>query len=350
MIFGTSGTAFTESITVYAQWEKNEATEPVPEVITVTLDGAGGTFDDNKSSVTLTADESGKAVISAYPVRDGYNFRGFNTKPDGSGETISYEAVITVAENTTIYAIWERKTVTVLFQANGGAFAGDKTMASVKVYIGGILTEIQTPTRAGYIFKGYNTKADGSGDTVVIGEGGTVFNKGATLYAQWEEEQSEPEVITVTLDGAGGLFDGEKTTVTLTADENGKVVISAYPVRENYNFKGFNTKQDGSGETIAYEDEKTFAENTTIYAIWQRKTVTILFQANGGTFAGDKAMVSAKIDMGGVLTETQTPTREGYIFRGYNTKADGSGDTVVVGEGGTVFGKGATLYAQWEEE
>ena len=48
-------------------------------------------------------------VSDQKPVREGYEFLGWNTEPDGSGESYDPEETFTITENTTLYAQWEQK-------------------------------------------------------------------------------------------------------------------------------------------------------------------------------------------------------------------------------------------------
>ena len=57
-------------------------------------------------------------ICSTEPTKDGYNFKGWSTANDA---TVEYapEETITVTENTTLYAVWEQKTYTVILSENG---------------------------------------------------------------------------------------------------------------------------------------------------------------------------------------------------------------------------------------
>lgn len=54
--------------------------------------------------------ENSTATVSEKkPVREGYEFLGWNTEPDGSGEAYDPEDSFTITENTTLYAQWKQK-------------------------------------------------------------------------------------------------------------------------------------------------------------------------------------------------------------------------------------------------
>ena len=85
----------------------------------------------------------------------------------------------------------------VAYDGNGGdgdvgtqvGTLGDKVTASQNSY-----------TREGYTFTGWNTRADGTGDTVKPGEQVALTNPGTVLYAQWRKQWSPLDL----LPGTGG--------------------------------------------------------------------------------------------------------------------------------------------------
>ena len=78
----------------------------------------------------------------------------------------------------------------------------------------------------------------------------------------------------------------------------------------------------------------------------------LVFNANctGATFTGPQLVYGN----GAVTVKPQDPTRKGYIFKGWNTRPDGSGDwwsrtdDETVNRFGTAIDADTTLYAQWE--
>lgn len=73
--------------------------------------------------------------------------------------------------------------------ANGGAFTQDKTDVQVIDTTNRSLTAAN-PTRDGYSLKGWNTKADGTGDDVTTL--GSSIQDMTTIYAQWEKDPGNP--------------------------------------------------------------------------------------------------------------------------------------------------------------
>lgn len=91
------------------------------------------------------------------------------------------------------------------------------------------------------------------------------------------------------------------------------------------------------------------ADGTDDYYMWQVASgIRMVFDKNGGdTEASPRVMLQEKI--AGVVNHfnlpTVEPTRSGYKFTGWNTKADGTGD-VFTAE--TDVTESMTVYAQWQ--
>ncbi|WP_018659990.1 InlB B-repeat-containing protein, partial [Allofustis seminis] len=81
-----------------------------------------------------------------------------------------------------------------------------------------------TPEREGYVFLGWNTSSDGSGDTF---DANTIVNDNLTVYAMWAKSQSATATV-IDQDGAGlkgqtvEVYDADDAHVgTITTDERG---------------------------------------------------------------------------------------------------------------------------------
>ena len=92
-----------------------------------------------------------------------------------SGETSSVTKQLTIPAKTS-YAV--------KYNANGGSGAPAQ---QTKWYGENLTLQSGVPTRAGYEFKGWNTKADGTGTNYSAGASYT-GNATITLYAQWEAQ------------------------------------------------------------------------------------------------------------------------------------------------------------------
>ena len=93
------------------------------------------------------------------------------------------------------------------------------------------------------------------------------------------------------------------------------------------------------------------ADGTDDYYMWQvANGIRVIFDKNGGdTEADPRIMVQDKVD--GAVNHfdlpTTNPTHTGYLFNGWNTKADGTGDAFTAE---TDVTSNMTVYAQWKPD
>lgn len=156
---------------------------------------------------------------------------------------------------------------TVAFNANGGNGApGSQT----KYYGTNITLSKTIPTREGYDFKKWNTKADGSGTSYAAG---AVYsaNAGVTLYAIWEEQ-----IYTISYDMNGGSGGPESQT----KDRGESIVLSSViPKLKGYSFVGWGT----STTTVDYNPGDTYSKDASIilYAIWKENKDLMALNKDG---------------------------------------------------------------------
>ena len=120
-------------------------------------------------------------VSKTTPTRNGYNFKGWATSPSGA---VKYSAgsKFKIQQDTTLYAIWAKKTYTVTFDGNGGS--GGPAGKQYKVlYLDTLKVSTSKPSRQLYEFLGWSTSKGGD---VQYKPGNTITVKGdMTLYAVW---------------------------------------------------------------------------------------------------------------------------------------------------------------------
>lgn len=111
--------------------------------------------------------------------------------------------------------------------------------------------------------------------------------------------------------------------------------------RAGYAFSGWNTAADGSGTPYADNAYFDFSADLTLYAQWSLIPLTVTFDANGGsgTMAPQTSTIPANLT-------SNTFTRTGHTFTGWDTAPDGSG-TPYADNAVYPFAADATLYAQW---
>ena len=275
--------------------------------------------------------------------KKGYSFTGWNTKADGSGTKYADEADVTNLSYTdgdtiTLYAQWSANPYKLTFDANKGSCSEASRMVKYDSTYG----VLPTATRIGYTFAGWYT-LENNGVKVTKD---TVMQSvhGETVYAHWNANPYN-----IRFDGnkaSSGSMDAEY----ILYDETKPLAANAYK-KTGYTFTGWNTKADGSGKTYHDEDNVlNLATNgvITLYAQWSANHYSVVFDRNHAT-GGVVGAVSMIYDQSRQLPANGF-TRTGYQFDGWNTKADGSGqsykDKAYVTNLAT--GRVTTLYAQWK--
>lgn len=281
------------------------------------------------------------------PKREGYQFLGWNSKEDGTGIAFNPEATFT--DDATFYAQWQKMVHVTFYKNDGSADNGEQIAVDAANHLSSLP---KTPSRDGYIFTGWNTKADGSGDDQTTDD---TFTEDTALYAQWEK------VVAVTFDQ--NYADAPNPKVIEVNAENKLAEQPQTPVRDGYVFKGWNTKADGSGDPVSTEG--LFKEDTILYAVWEKVKAPSSGGSSGGSgflplpvmekfdivfdynYDHAPAAINRSTNVLGMVSDLPAPERAGYSFAGWNTKADGSGDKI---SDKTVFSADTTLYAQWQAE
>ena len=329
-------------VTLYAQWQANNY-----EVI----------FDKNATSATgsmknqeFAYDQSQALTTNSY-TNAGYTFKGWATSQDGEvvytdGQEVSN---LTTQANgqVTLYAVWEANKYQVAFDANTGS--GNMENQEFTYGQEQQLKENQF-TKEGYTFKGWNTQANGEGQAYA--DQASVSNLATegqvTLYAQWQANN-----YTVKFDANGGQ--GKMQDQQFEYDKAQKLSANAF-TKENYTFAGWATSQNGE---VVYTDAKEVKNLTTVnngevtlYAIWtENDSYNVVYDNNYDSQAPSDPQ---KVYLGVNYTiKSETPTREGYTFVGWNTnksatEAQYSPNQEVEGGIGQTKDQTVTLYAIWQ--
>ena len=313
---------FAADMTLYAQWTINTYT------VTFNVNGGTGTMTAQTGNYNTTA-----ALTTNTFTRTGYTFAGWNTVAGGSGASYANGANYTFTANVTLYAQWTINTYTVTFNVNGGT--GTMTAQTGNYNTAAALTT-NTFTRTGYTFAGWNTVAGGSGASYANGANYT-FTANVTLYAQWTIN-----TYTVTFNVNGGT--GTMTAQTGNYNTAAALTTNTF-TRTGYTFAGWNTVAGGSGASYANGANYTFTANVTLYAQWTINSYTVTFDANGGS--GSMTPQTGNYNTTAALT-SNTFTRAGYTFTGWNTVAV-SGGTAYANGANYTFTASVTLYAQWAQ-
>ena len=168
------------------------------------------------------------------------------------------------ADGTNDYYMWQvANGVRVIFDKNGGDTEADPRIMVQDKVVGAVNhfdLPTTNPTRTGYLFNGWNTKADGTGDAFTAT---TDVTDNMTVYAQWKKNSS------------GGSHSTRKYTLTYvsnggtgyqdeTFSKGTKVTLDKVPIRESYTFTGWYADQELTDKITSV----TMTSDQTVYAGW----------------------------------------------------------------------------------
>ena len=349
------------TVTLYAVWTPWKYKVQYDK--NVSADSSSQTVSNMPTDQTKT-EEVNLTLSSNKPSRHGYIFNGWQAQINGKavdyqpGATLSYDVDDKDGSTIILKAQWTAWKHTIHYDKNVPASSSSQTVANMpeddtKTFDITKTISSTKPSRNGYIFNGWNTQKDGKGTAYASGaaykhdqNGGTV-----TLYAQWT-----PWKHTVTYDKNVDPSSSSQTVTnmpgnqTKTFDEK-LMISSTKPSRNGYIFNGWNTQKDGKATAYASGAEYKHDQNgntVTLYAQWTAWKHTVHYNANGGDQNSVPTDQTKTFDQAMILSDKK-PTRHGYNFVRWNTKADGTGTSYEVKgnynhdqNGGTV-----TLYAIW---
>lgn len=213
------------------------------------------------------------------PQRTGYIFEGYYTEIEGEG--IQYidklgrilSTPTTFIEDTVLYAKWTPITYNIHFEGNTHTSGNMNDMLCI--YGKNFQLSENNFEKEQYKFVGWNTKADGTGDTFLNKE--SVSNltniEGAviTLYAQWT-----PNIYIIHFDANGGTGVMDDMECEFNVDY---MLNSNKFIKTGYEFIGWSLKPDG---VIDYKDKATVQNllMTTgivnLYAVWKPTEVSYI--------------------------------------------------------------------------
>lgn len=132
---------------------------------------------------------------------------------------------------------------------------------------------------------------------------------------------------------------------TAAADGSGWQSGDTSKIR-GYRFLGWYTApQDNAG---LYDWNRPLTGSVTVYAHWQRLQANVIYDANGGTGSHPNTTGWQYSDVTIPGDTSKSFTRDGYVFLGWDTQADGNGTAYKDGSQVPLQDKDITLYAQWQ--
>lgn len=201
--------------------------------------------------------------------RADYLFTGWNTQANGSGDSYSAAASISMPpQNLTLFAQWKTN-ITVTYHPNGGAgntYANTVSQTSYTVLDNN--NQNLRFTKEGYHLIGWDTNKNAGTAAYTSGEAITLAGS-MTLYAIWEKTTIPPPSLTVTYhpNGGTGSAYSESTSASEYTLLNNKNIFLRYE-RENYYFAGWSTDKNAVSPEYSGGDKVTLVSNLTLYAVW----------------------------------------------------------------------------------
>lgn len=230
---------------------------------TVSFDANGG--DGSMSSIRVDNTHGARLKYNLFTKNDA-TFKEWNTKSDGTGTGYANGAVVKLSSDITLYAQWKNTEYSVRFDSNGGS--GTMSNQTFEHTVSERLNA-NTFSKTGYTFKEWNTKSDGTGTGYSNQQEVTdLTNKEETitLYAIWKAN-----TYTVKYDSNGGS--GSMSNQTMTYDKEANLSTNKF-TKEDYIFKEWNTKVDGTGSKYAdgvKVKNLLTSGSITLYAQWREK-------------------------------------------------------------------------------
>lgn len=243
-------------------------------------------------------------------------------------------------------------TYTVKYDANAEEGITGSTASSTHTYDVAKALTANGYVRTGYTFIGWNTKADGSGDSYA--DKGSVNNLTSvdgdtvTLYAQWG---AKSYVLRYYANGGEGTMDNQ----TIKYDEPTNLRKNQF-TKDDYSFMGWALTPDGEFKYIDEQTVVNLLESGTLdlYAVWGQDSHTVYFNYNGGSGSPESKQFQYSKPYGQLPEYPVHPTKVindkevmSYLFTGWYT--DPTGGTRVYPSDIANMKKDHTLYAHWED-
>ena len=212
---------------------------------------------------------------------------------------------------------------------------------------------------SGYQIVGWSKEANANPTTWPLNRAGTTAcNKGNTIYLVAKNPNPTPTMYTYHLIHEFNYVGGTRWDITeTTAAESYQLDVNkGKPTRNGYSFAGWADKANAAAAKYFGGEQITLTKDSpskTIYAVWM-PVFEPRYDANGGTGAPASQTYTSLSPTSNQVAFTvpdQTPTKEGYTFKGWADSATAT--TAQYQPGGSIAVKHEnspkTVYAVWEE-
>ena len=235
-------------------------------------------------TITSVNSESGLAVVNS----KSYSTRSMRYNGNNTSIFACYGSGNTNQKHIVLYKYEEHK-FTLTYNKNTDAEVSGMPEAQRVDEDNKVTVSEGVPTCGSKIFTGWNTQADGEGETKAANAVLTLSND-LTLYAQWRD----PFTVTIS-------YDANEGTGEMAADAD-QVEGSTYTIkanafeREGYLFAGWKAYAGGNELTITNGEFTVPATDVTVKAQWQSATDSkwVLVEHLSQLAIGDKVIIVAK--------------------------------------------------------
>ena len=331
---------YTKNITLYAQW--------TPITYTVKYNANGGTGTP-PSDTKHTYNETGtvypeNALAKNTFTRTGYSFSGWNASRENNGVTQWYydnwtwyeegknpsgtkkytwgdggdthNATTVDGDVITMNAQWELSTYNVIFDANKGSGNMEKQTFTFDEEEN---LSVNSFTRTGYSFTGWNTQADGSGTSYTDKQKVTNLSadgSDVTLYAQWKINTYSLTVSNTVSGSMGNKVKDFTYTVKLSNDNpDGKIPAKLNAVFRDETGKEIQQEIPVSNGTVTFDlthKQSMVLKNLpygTVYTVTESASdgYDITKNNDTGTITKDMTAVFTNTKNGTVPTSADAP-------------------------------------------
>ena len=258
-----------------------------------------------------------------------------------------------LTENTTLYAwylpstIFDYPSILTIYNGNGGANAVGSTVKENASSWGNLtLYGVDAFSKEGAYLSGWNTSPDGTGTGYELYQElplSEYEGKTLRLYARWSQGSGKYLLYS----GNGGTTADGKTYYIQSVDSYGDVTLAGPDTfsRPGWEFIGW---KDADGNWYYENETYSFGEQPTLTAQWGYARIT--YHGNGGLsrWYNRETQVQYVTDSYTSFLPDSAFIKDGYVFVGWNTEADGSG--IWYPASGKIGKLGILdLYAQWEK-
>lgn len=318
---------------------------------------------EKKTQSAIVAEDAETGTVTALDLQELEGFESIGWEKDNSsgyvGEVKPQEEITLSKPETDYYGVYQRD-VTLSYQAEGAEnipeIEQNPCRANVHneiTYQEAEFTAASGPSKSGYHFVGWNTQEDEKGTVYQPGDS-LKLTEDTTLYAMFLENDKK----NFTADFYSGE-PGKKETVIKTVEETvPSITIKSLKLQELEGFTpvGWDTdKSSYTGEALQDQDLTLTEEYTSYYGIYQ-KDVTFTYDRNDGTESSERDTKICRANVHEEITYdvpeftiASAPSRQAYLFQGWNTQPDGKGENilpkdVIKSDSDRIF------YAIWELE